>query len=80
MEGDEMATIVRKIMDASMDYARRDNDVESDSYENPHLFIQEVFPGFKWSFWFAENVIWLAIGGMFLSIGAASFKYFHHKK
>lgn len=80
MEGDEMATIVRKIMDASMDYARRDNNVESDSYENPNLFIQEVFPDLKWSFWFAENAIWLVIGGIFLSIGAASFKYFHHKK
>jgi len=80
MEGDEMATIVRQIMDASMDYARRDNNIESDSYENPDLFIQEVFPDLKWFFWFAENAIWLAIGGTFLSIGAASFKYFHHKK
>lgn len=80
MEGDEMATIVRKIMDASMDYARRDNNVDSDSYETPNLFIQEAFPDLKWSFWFAENAIWLVIGGIFLSIGAASFKYFYHKK
>ena len=37
MEGDHMAKIVREVMDASMDYARSDNDVENGNCSSVNL-------------------------------------------
>lgn len=75
MEGDHMAKIVREVMDASMDYARSDNDVENESYDNPHEFIHEVFSDLEWFFWIAEHAVLFWVGGSVLFLATAFITY-----
>merc|ERR1740123_700847 len=77
MEGDGMAMIVRKIMDASMDYARPDNNITTENYDKPREFIHDVLGEWEWIFWIAENIIWFAIGAGVLLIGIVVLSYYY---
>jgi len=75
MEGDGMANIVRQIMDASMDFARTDNNITTASYNEPRRFILDAFPDMAWIFFVAEHITFFALGGAAFLFGLAFLTY-----